>query len=135
MIRDSKQRYIQLLDFLLAQKRVLLDTGLAYDLTLAQAITLLLLEKPQPMHFVATRISCDASNVTGIVDSLERKNLVQRIDSPADRRIRLLKLQPKGTQLRKLLLGELSRNLDSLLNNLVDTEQEEFFQLLKNIAS
>ena len=41
----------------------------------------------------------DKSNITGIVDRLERLNLVVRTPAPHDRRVMLITLTPEGRQL------------------------------------
>ncbi len=52
---------------------------------------------PTPMRRLAATMHCEASNLTGLVDKLERRGLVQRQDHPADRRVRVLALTDEGT--------------------------------------
>ena len=40
------------------------------------------------MHEIATRLACDNSNVTGIVDRLEARGLVTRRPGEQDRRVK-----------------------------------------------
>ena len=70
------------------------------ELTGMQAFALYLLEEPMPMGELAVRMGCDNSNVTGIVDRLESRGLIERRPAPDDRRIRLLVLSPAGEKLR-----------------------------------
>jgi DNA-binding MarR family transcriptional regulator len=72
------------------------------DLTPQQARTLLFLEEPAPMSAVATHLQCDASNVTGLADRLERAGAIERVPGP-DRRVKLLSLTDSGRQLRARL--------------------------------
>ena len=61
-----------------------------HSLTGAQARVLsLLCIEPLPMRRVAQRLKCEPSNVTGIVDRLESRGLVERRPDPADRRVKL----------------------------------------------
>jgi DNA-binding MarR family transcriptional regulator len=53
---------------------------------------------PTPMRRLAATMHCEASNLTGLVDKLERRGLVQRQDHPADRRVRVLALTEEGTE-------------------------------------
>ena len=39
------------------------------------------------------------ANITGLVDSLFRKGLVERINDPHDRRVNMIKILPKGEKL------------------------------------
>ena len=63
--------------------------------------------RPVSMSEVAKLLCCDASNVTGIVDRLEARGLVERRSAPADRRVKVLALTEQGAA----LCEELSRRL------------------------
>ncbi|MCZ1015651.1 MarR family winged helix-turn-helix transcriptional regulator [Streptomyces noursei] len=61
-----------------------------HSLTGAQARLLRLLAmEPMPMRKLAQCLKCEPSNVTGIVDRLESRGLVERRPDPADRRVKL----------------------------------------------
>ena len=61
-----------------------------HSLTGAQARVLSLLSvEPLPMRRIAQSLKCEPSNVTGIVDRLEARGLVERRPDPADRRVKL----------------------------------------------
>lgn len=53
---------------------------------------------PTPMRRLAERMNCEASNLTGLVDRLETRGLVERRPDPADRRVRLLALTDEGNR-------------------------------------
>jgi len=61
----------------------------------------------QPMSAMAGTLYCDASNVTAMVDRLEARGLVERRDSPSDRRVKLLALTAEGEELREQVLARL----------------------------
>ncbi|HET7418740.1 MAG TPA: MarR family transcriptional regulator [Solirubrobacterales bacterium] len=73
------------------------------DLRPAAFGTLRMLGEPRTMSEVATALQCDNSNVTGIVDSLEGKGLVQRRPSEQDRRVKLIELTPQGRRVHARL--------------------------------
>jgi MarR family transcriptional regulator, organic hydroperoxide resistance regulator len=54
-----------------------------------------------PMSSLAGKLFCDASNVTGIVDRLEARGLIERRPSATDRRVKLLVLTEEGARLRE----------------------------------
>jgi DNA-binding MarR family transcriptional regulator len=58
------------------------------------------LEHPQTMGSMAELLHCDPSNVTGIVDALEERNLAKRKPSEADRRVKVVELTAAGKKLR-----------------------------------
>jgi DNA-binding MarR family transcriptional regulator len=60
-----------------------------------------------PMRDLAEDWHCDASNVTQIVDSLERQGYVERRASPSDRRVKLVALTSEGEAAREKAGGVL----------------------------
>jgi DNA-binding MarR family transcriptional regulator len=63
---------------------------------------------PQPMSALAGYLSCDASNVTGLVDRLESRGLVERRNAEHDRRVKMLCLTEGGAQVRHRLMERLA---------------------------
>ncbi len=70
-------------------------------LTVPQAMLLRELDQPMAMNQVADRLHCDASNVTGIVDRLERSGLVERRARTGDRRVKELVITAEGRRIRR----------------------------------
>ena len=56
--------------------------------------------RPLAMSELAGILGCDNSNVTGIVDRLEYRGLVERRPAEHDRRVKLLALTEAGRELR-----------------------------------
>lgn len=73
----------------------------------AQARLIVQLGDRMPMGQLAERLDCDPSNVTGLVDRLEVRGLVERRVDEADRRVKLLMLTPAGGRLRSELEARL----------------------------
>jgi DNA-binding MarR family transcriptional regulator len=75
----------------------------AFDLSPVQAKVLryVAASGPLPMRDVACRMRCDASNVTGIIDRLEDRGLVERRASSADRRVRTLVATARGDEVAR----------------------------------
>jgi DNA-binding MarR family transcriptional regulator len=71
------------------------------DLTPAQGFALHHLEEAMPMRRLATEMGHDASYITGIIDQLENRGLVERRPDPHDRRVKLLVTTPAGRELRR----------------------------------
>jgi DNA-binding MarR family transcriptional regulator len=74
----------------------------AADLSTAQANALLNLEpgEAEPMRNLAARLDYDASNLSVLVDRLERHGAVERRPEPGDRRVKALALTAEGQRLR-----------------------------------
>lgn len=60
-----------------------------------------------PMRLLAESLHFDSSNVTGIVDRLEERGLVERRASDQDRRVKLLVITEAGTELRDRLIARM----------------------------
>lgn len=54
--------------------------------------------EPLPLSELAARASCVRSNMTQLVDRLEAEGLVQRVDDPADRRVKRAQLTAEGRE-------------------------------------
>ena len=82
-----------------------------FDLAPAQMWALHALDPdtPKPMSELATKLRCDNSNVTGIVDRLEARGLVERRPGERDRRVKMLTVTPAGEALRDRVRDRLSR--------------------------
>ncbi|MEU0123434.1 MarR family transcriptional regulator [Streptomyces albidoflavus] len=77
-------------------------------LTGAQARVLGLLSiEAMPMRQIARRLKCEPSNVTGIVDRLALRGLVERRADPGDRRIKVAALTAEGIEVARVLRDSL----------------------------
>src|SRR5437879_4491794 len=77
-------------------------------LTSPQAMLLHHLDDPLPMTEVAGKLRCDPSNVTGIVDRLEGRGLIERQHLTKDRRVKHHALTDEGRRLRRRVETTLS---------------------------
>lgn len=76
------------------------------DLSMPQSYALLELDPergPLSMRTLARCLHNDPSNITGLVDRLEAKGLVERQADPADRRVKALVLTDAGRRARATL--------------------------------
>ena len=65
------------------------------------------LEQRQTMGRMAELLHCDPSNVTGIVDALEERDLAGRKPSAGDRRVKVVELTAAGERLRARAVEEM----------------------------
>jgi DNA-binding MarR family transcriptional regulator len=74
----------------------------AVGLSPAQVTALLTLVPGEavPMRSLAARLDYDASNLSVLIDRLERRGAVERRTDPGDRRVKALVLTPEGERLR-----------------------------------
>jgi DNA-binding MarR family transcriptional regulator len=68
-----------------------------------KALAVLDPDEPRPMRALADALSCDASQVTWLVDRLEERGLAERRSLPNDRRVKTVALTSAGVQARATL--------------------------------
>jgi MarR family transcriptional regulator, organic hydroperoxide resistance regulator len=83
-----------------------------------------------PMSALADLLFCDASNVTGMVDRLEGRGLLERRDDPADRRVKLIALTHEGAAVRERVLARLYEPPEAI-ERLSRTDQRALRDLLR----
>jgi DNA-binding MarR family transcriptional regulator len=130
---DACRAWQLLMKFFFAQREHL-SSGAELDLSPAQCHVLHLIEpgRPLPMSRLANTLSCDASNVTGLVDRMEARGLVERRPSAHDRRVKVLQLTPAGALLRAQLLRRMTgRSLP--LSKLSLKEQRTLVKILEGL--
>ena len=108
--QDACRAWQLLMRFFFVQRGHLPSWGAQFGLSPVQCHVLHLIEpgRPMPMSSLADALSCDASNVTGLVDRLESRGLVQRRQAAGDRRVKVLDLTATGTRLRAELLRRMT---------------------------
>lgn len=104
-----------------------------HGLTRQQATVLGLLEEPKPMSVVAEALHRVASNVTGLVDRLERQGLVTRERAADDRRVVLISTTAAGHDLYARFETALYSG-DLPFATLSDEEKRALLSLLRTVA-
>ena len=90
--------------------------------------------EPMPMSELASQMHCDNSNITGIIDRLEDRELVQRRPAEHDRRVKHLLLTERGAELRERL-GAAMAQPPAQLEKLSTDEQRQLRDLLRKATS
>ncbi|MGW0709926.1 MarR family winged helix-turn-helix transcriptional regulator [Streptomyces sp. NPDC002643] len=109
------------------------DAAAEHALTGAQARLLGLLSLgPLPMRQLAQKLRCEPSNVTGIVDRLEGRGLVERRPDPNDRRVKLAAATAEGRKVARSLRDSLDFAREPLAG-LSDRERESLRDLLRRM--
>lgn len=83
------------------------------------------------MGELAGKLWCHVSNLTGVVDRLERQGLARREPHPRDRRTVLVRLTPTGLKLQAVLMREMVRFHEEQVRNLTLEEQRQLCALLR----
>jgi DNA-binding MarR family transcriptional regulator len=86
---------------MVTNKQRLFAMAQEFELAPQQMIALRMLGAgPRKMSQLAQALFCDNSNVTGIVDRLEKRGLLTREPAEGDRRVKLLVLTKEGERVR-----------------------------------
>jgi DNA-binding MarR family transcriptional regulator len=133
-VEHASGAWHRFLDVMLAHKEQFTSSLAKFDLNPPQAFLLRSLAPGTslPMCHIASALSCDASNVTNIVDRLEARGLIERQPDPTDRRVRNIALTRAGARLRTVLLQEAFAPPQSLLA-LTPSELKTFEDLLRKV--
>ena len=94
-----------------------------YGLTGPQSLVLRLLIKKGALSSadLSRQMYVTPSNITGIIDRLEKKGLVERIRQQSDRRVALITLTQSGQKLGKTIPDPIEKKI---VNQLSDLEPE-----------
>ena len=108
---SPNQLWLLLIEFALSQRGWWTEVCSRLDLTPTQGLTLRLLnpDAPMAMNVLADTLACDASNVTGVVDKLEARGLIERQAAEGDRRLKILVVTDKGRDVRSKLFDEAAK--------------------------
>jgi DNA-binding MarR family transcriptional regulator len=111
------------------------DTLLELDLTIPLADVVWQLDPklgPLSRRELAERLHCDPSNVTYLIDRLERKRLVARARVESDRRVKALALTPAGVEVRERLIATLAES--PMFARITRPEERQLADLLERCA-
>jgi MarR family 2-MHQ and catechol resistance regulon transcriptional repressor len=86
--------------------------------------------KSSPLHELSERLLVSRANITGLVDCLEVRGLVNRLADHTDRRVRLAHLTPAGEQLLESFLPQYHLKVRQLCSGLSDEEKATVSDLL-----
>ncbi len=114
-------------------KYAIVEIAEKHHITLMQALTLCLLEPHQsvPMKSLSTFMSCDPSNITGIVEQLVNEGLVDRKESSQDRRVKTVTITEAGLTLRDKFLEITTSTRLPNLDKLSEDEIEQLITILE----
>lgn len=89
----------------------------------------------QSLKTLSSRMHLDPSTVTGVVDRLQRKGLLQRVTDPQDRRRVVLTLTEAGAHLLQGAPHPAQGQLLHALHAMEAAEVQQLNQMLKRVAS
>jgi len=106
-----------------------------FDVTPVQygILSCLWYENGQTPKQIASSLSLDGSTITGILDRMESKGLVERHPDPNDRRALRVVLTKKGKQLEEPIQQVISTANEEILNKFSPADRLKLKELLEQI--
>jgi MarR family transcriptional regulator, organic hydroperoxide resistance regulator len=106
-----------------------------YDVTPVQYAALCVLweQNGKTGAEIGTRLTIDSATMTGIIDRLERAELIERRPDNSDRRIYRLYVTERGRRLRNPLDAAMDR-LNGEVAELLGSQSERFYRLLRELG-
>lgn len=108
-----------------------------YGLTTTQffLLTALYEEDGIPISALAQKVALDKATLTGLLDRLERDDLIERRADPGDRRAIRIYLTPKSEGLREELTKLYHQNNGMFLSILTQEEREAFESVVDKLEA
>ena len=105
-----------------------------FELFPPQVLAIKTLDEPKRMRDVADWLACDNSNLTGIIDRLEERDLVKRTPDPGDRRVKMLVLTDAGRRLHKEIVARMNQPPPEIAA-LSDSDLRELRAIMRRTAA
>ena len=115
-VSPASEAWALMFELIHLSKRRFMAIASEFELSPPQVMALRQLDpdEPKPMSELALALRCDNSNVTGIVDRLEDRGLVERRAAAHDRRVKMLSITARGAEVRAALSARLDEPPEAL---------------------
>jgi MarR family 2-MHQ and catechol resistance regulon transcriptional repressor len=111
----------------------------AHSLSLSGFNILMILNSMKPagcqLHELGELLLVSRANVTGLVDSLEQKGLVERTPDKSDRRVRMARLTKTGSEFLESMLPNYYVEIRRLFSGSNNSEKAALSELLANLRA
>src|SRR5438128_9266855 len=94
----------------------------------------LLHKGPLPVNTIGPKVHLTAGSISVAVDRLHAKGLVSRVESPEDRRVRVVALTPKGRALIIRIFREHADAIERVAATLSEKERAQLTEGLKKLG-
>jgi MarR family transcriptional regulator, 2-MHQ and catechol-resistance regulon repressor len=99
-----------------------------------RVLEVLLHKGPLPVNTIGPKVFLTAGSISTAVERLYARGLVSRVDSKADRRVRVVDLTPKGRRLITRIFTAHAKNMEEVADVLTDTEKVQLVEALKKLG-
>lgn len=88
----------------------------------------------QPLQKIGDKILLASGSITYVVDKLEKRGLINRVNCPEDRRITYAEISEQGKDLMDNIFPQHEKHLHELMSALTTEEKELAIALLKKLG-
>lgn len=138
MTANQEQNTIQtIINLQKALNKTLRQASTQEDVTPQQATILRILhhEGQVPMNKIAEQLQVSKPNITGIINRLGKKRLIEKTENNKDRRSTTIQLSAKGQELQVRINQNYTDSLKAGLKTLSTAEQEKLIDFLKKFSA
>ena len=89
--------------------------------------------KRMPQNEIGREMGVSRTNITNLVDGLEKDRLVVRMTNPSDRRVTYAQLTPEGEALCQSMMPAMTRFMEDVLSDLSADEKAVLRELMSRI--
>ncbi len=106
------------------------------QVTIPQFLILETLHESQPkkLRDLVNVLKVTPSAVTGIVERMEKDQLLKRKPDPTDRRVHWISLTPKGKKLVLLVLRQKEKTIRVMFGRLTRAERQMYLRIFKKVV-
>ena len=115
-----------------------MDQMIELDVSFTQARTMFLLahmDGPLPINEIASRLGLSVAATGRNIDQLVKLAIVERQESPDDRRVKLVSLSPTGFEIADQQIEQKRRTVRAFVDRLNTTDAENLIKALRPILA
>ena len=88
----------------------------------------------QPLQKIGGKILLASGSITYVIDKLEKRGFITRVNCPTDRRVTYAAISPEGKEFMSEIFPEHEKNLHELTNALTSEEKDQAIELMKKLG-
>ena len=88
----------------------------------------------QPLQKIGGKILLASGSITYVIDKLEKRGFITRVNCPTDRRVTYAAISPEGKEFMSEIFPEHEKNLHELTNALTTEEKDQAIELMKKLG-
>ena len=88
----------------------------------------------QPLQKIGGKILLASGSITYVIDKLEKRGFIVRVNCPTDRRVTYAEISAEGKEFMSKIFPEHEKNLHELTNALTGEEKDQAIELMKKLG-